>query len=66
MFCGLSWNRKNDNCIFNCEALGRPIARIPFGGMGDPLDLRGQSRLHPEAEPEKLLKLCEILKVEIL
>jgi ATP-dependent Lon protease len=38
------------------EALGRPIARIPFGGMGDPLDLRGQSRLHAEAEPGKVIK----------
>jgi ATP-dependent Lon protease len=38
------------------EALGRPIARIPFGGMGDPLDLRGQSRMHPEAEPGKVMK----------
>ena len=38
------------------DALGRPIARIPFGGMGDPLDLRGQSRMHPEAEPGKVIK----------
>ncbi len=36
--------------------MGRKIARIPFGGMGDPLDLRGQSRMHPEAEPGKVIK----------
>jgi ATP-dependent Lon protease len=36
--------------------LGRPIARIPFGGMGDPLDLRGQNRMHAEAEPGKVIK----------
>lgn len=33
------------------EALGRPIARIPFGGLGSAKDLRGESRLHLEAEP---------------
>jgi ATP-dependent Lon protease len=36
--------------------MGRGFARIPFGGMGDPLDLRGQSRQHPEAEPGKVIK----------
>ena len=36
--------------------MGRNFARIPFGGMGDPLDLRGQSRMHPEAEPGKIIK----------
>jgi ATP-dependent Lon protease len=38
------------------EAMGRKFARIPFGGMGDPLDLRGQSRMHAEAEPGKIIK----------
>jgi len=38
------------------EALGRQIARIPFGGMGSARDLRGQSRLHLEAEPGYVIK----------
>lgn len=38
------------------KSLGRPIVRIPFGGMGSARDLRGQSRLHPEAEPGQLIK----------
>lgn len=38
------------------EALGRPIARIPFGGMGSARDLRGQSRLHLESEPGYVIK----------
>lgn len=38
------------------EALGRPIARIPFGGMGSARDLRGQSRLHLESEPGAVIK----------
>ena len=38
------------------EALGREFARIPFGGMGSALDLRGQSRLHPDNEPGQVVK----------
>lgn len=38
------------------QALGRKFARIPFGGLGSALDLRGQSRLHPEAEPGLVIK----------
>ena len=38
------------------DALGRPIARIPFGGMGSARDLRGQSRLHLESEPGSIIK----------
>lgn len=38
------------------EALGRKYARIPFGGMGAARDLRGQSRLHPDAEPGQVIK----------
>jgi ATP-dependent Lon protease len=38
------------------EAIGRKFVRIPFGGMGSVLDLRGQSQLHPEAEPGQLIK----------
>lgn len=38
------------------EALGRPLVRIPFGGLGSARDLRGQSRLHLEAEPGQIIK----------
>ncbi|NMC35840.1 AAA family ATPase [Candidatus Beckwithbacteria bacterium] len=38
------------------EAMGRKYARIPFGGMGSALDLRGQSRLHADNEPGKIIK----------
>ena len=38
------------------EAMGRKFARIPFGGMGSSLDLRGQSRLHPDSEPGQVIK----------
>lgn len=43
------------------EAMGRKFARIPFGGMSDALELRGQSRVRPDAEVGhiiKVLKFC--------
>lgn len=38
------------------EAMGRAYCRIPFGGMGSALDLRGQSRLHADNEPGRVIK----------
>lgn len=38
------------------ETLGRKFARIPFGGLGSAQDLRGKSRLFPEAEPGHIVK----------
>jgi ATP-dependent Lon protease len=55
-FVGLVGTGKTTIASSISQALGRRFARIPFGGMGDPLDLRGQSRMHPEAEPGKIIK----------
>jgi ATP-dependent Lon protease len=55
-FVGLVGTGKTTIAYSIAEALGRKFARIPFGGMGDPLDLRGQSRMHAEAEPGKIIK----------
>lgn len=55
-FVGLVGTGKTTVAGSIAEALGRRFARIPFGGMGDPLDLRGQSKIHPEAEPGKIIK----------
>jgi ATP-dependent Lon protease len=38
------------------DALGRKFVRIPFGGMSSALDLRGQSRAVPDAEPGQIIK----------
>lgn len=59
-FVGLVGTGKTTMAISIAEAMGRKLARIPFGGMGDPLDLRGQSRMHPEAEPGKVIKALRI------
>lgn len=55
-FVGLVGTGKTTIAYSIADAIGRKMARIPFGGMGDPLDLRGQSKMHPEAEPGKVIK----------
>ncbi|MBI3397389.1 AAA family ATPase [Candidatus Woesebacteria bacterium] len=55
-FVGLVGTGKTTIAYSIAEAMGRKFARIPFGGMGDPLDLRGQSKMHAEAEPGKIIK----------
>jgi len=55
-FVGLVGTGKTTIASSIASALGRNFTRVPFGGMGDPLDLRGQSRMHPEAEPGKIIK----------
>lgn len=55
-FVGLVGTGKTTIAYSIAEAMGRKFARIPFGGMGDPLDLRGQSRARPDAEPGLVIK----------
>ncbi len=38
------------------QAMGRRFVRIPFGGMSDALDLRGQARVRPDAEIGLIMK----------
>lgn len=38
------------------QAMGRRFVRIAFGGMSDALELRGQSRVRPDAEMGLILK----------
>ena len=59
-FVGLVGTGKTTIAYSIAEALGRKFARIPFGGMGDPLDLRGQSKMHPEAEPGNIIKALRL------
>lgn len=55
-FVGLVGTGKTTISSSIAEAMGRKFIRIPFGGLGDPLDLRGQSRLRPDAEPGLIVK----------
>lgn len=55
-FVGLVGTGKTTIAYSIAEAMGRHFARIPFGGMGDALDLRGQSRVRPDAEVGQVIK----------
>ena len=55
-FVGLVGTGKTTISYSIAEAMGRPFVRIPFGGMGDALTLRGQSRVRPDAEVGWVLK----------
>src|SRR3990167_5944686 len=63
-FIGLVGTGKTSLAYSIAEALGRPLVRIPFGGMGSARDLRGQSRLHLEAEPGHIIKALRQVKVK--
>ncbi len=45
------------------EALGRPLVRIPFGGLGDPASLRGESRAEGGGESGQIIKAVKLSKV---
>jgi len=53
---GLVGTGKTSLAYSIAQAMGRRFARIPFGGMSSALYLRGQSRIHPEAEPGQIVK----------
>ncbi len=55
-FVGLVGTGKTTIAISIAEAMGRKFARIPFGGMSDSLDLRGQARVRPDAEVGLVMK----------
>jgi len=55
-FVGLVGTGKTTIAYSIAAAMGRKFARIPFGGMGSALDLRGQSRVHPDAEVGLVMK----------
>ena len=56
LLVGLVGTGKTTFAYSLAEAMNRKIVRIPFGSMGSALDLRGQSRLHLEAEPGYVIK----------
>lgn len=55
-FVGLVGTGKTTIAISIAEALGRKFMRIPFGGLSSALDLRGQSKTSPEAEPGMVIR----------
>jgi len=55
-FVGLVGTGKTTIALSIAKAMGRQFIRIPFGGMGSALDLRGESRVHPDAEVGQVIK----------
>jgi len=55
-FVGLAGTGKTTFAISIAEALGKKFVRIPFGGLSSALDLRGQSKTSPEAEPGMIVR----------
>ncbi|KXK12011.1 MAG: Lon protease 1 [Microgenomates bacterium OLB23] len=56
-FCGVGGDGEKQTFARSIAgALGRQFARIPFGGLSSALDLRGLSKIQPEAEPGQVLK----------
>lgn len=63
LFVGLVGTGKTSLAYSIAESLGRPIVRIPFGGLGDPATLRGQSKIKPESEMGQIMKAIISSKV---
>jgi len=55
-FIGLAGTGKTTFAKSIAEALSRKFVRIPFGGLSNANDLRGQSKTSAEAEPGILIK----------
>jgi len=56
LLVGLAGTGKTSFGFALAESMNRNISRIPFGGMGSARDIRGQSKLHLEAEPGIIIK----------
>ncbi len=56
-FVGLAGTGKTTFASSIATALGRSFVRIPFGGLSSALDLRGQSKTMPNAEPGMVMKI---------
>ena len=56
LLVGLVGVGKTTLAISIAEAMGRKFIRLPFGGLGSAMELRGQSRVHADAEPGLIIK----------
>lgn len=62
-FIGLVGTGKTSLAYSIAESLGRPLIRIPLGGLGDTALLRGSSRVRPDSEPGQIIKAVQAAKV---
>jgi len=59
LLLGLVGTGKTTMAISIAETLGRKFGRIPMGGMGDALQLRGKSRAYAGSEPGQIIKVLK-------
>lgn len=64
LFVGLVGTGKTTMAKSISDVLNRQLIRIPFGGLGDPLYLRGQARTYPNAEPGAIIRGLSQVKVK--
>lgn len=57
LLLGLVGTGKTTMAYSIAQALGRKFGRIPMGGMGDALQLRGKARSSSDAEPGQIIKV---------
>lgn len=57
LLLGLVGTGKTTMAYSIAKTLGRQFGRIPMGGMGDALQLRGRSRSYPDSEPGQIIKV---------
>lgn len=55
-FVGLVGSGKTSIAYSIAQSLGRPVVRIPFGGLGSAAQLRGESRIKADAEAGLIIK----------
>lgn len=56
LFVGLQGIGKTTLAISIADAMGRKFVRIAMGAIGSVLELRGRSKVFPEAEPGQIIK----------
>ncbi|OGD85790.1 hypothetical protein A2696_01045 [Candidatus Curtissbacteria bacterium RIFCSPHIGHO2_01_FULL_41_13] len=57
LLIGLVGTGKTTMAYSIAQALARQFGRIPMGGMGDAVQLRGRSRAYPDSEPGQVMKV---------
>lgn len=63
-FVGLAGTGKTTFAKSLAESLGRKFVRIPFGGLSSALDLRGQPKTNPIAEPGGIIRALRRVQVK--
>lgn len=64
LFVGLVGTGKTTISKSIAESMGREFVRIPFGGLGSALTLRGESRARPDAEVGAVMKAMRRIQVK--